>query len=287
MPSESDDLTDLLMSFGHEPQRGDRHGFAKAPFGWVGGKTASLEHIMPEILSRLDGKFIDVFGGSGIVTWNVPTQRVTVYNDRYSGVVDFYRCLQNPNLKEKLLQRLEHLTPPLSREEWAHSRATWCTESDPVERAAKWFYMIKNSVISKGQCFARSTNSKSPICIQSGLKLFEPVHNKLQNIQLENLDWRVLIADYDSHDAVFYMDPPYVGTDSGIYEHKFHESDLRELLARIDMMKGTVILSHYENDLIDSQSYWTKRFSWSVTVTADANTNAGNLAEEYLWIKDV
>lgn len=291
----SDDfLADLFDLGGDEIIHTDRTAYERAPFSMPGSKNASLKHILPKLPRR--GKWVEHFGGSGVVSWNVPETKLMVYNDRYGGVVSFYRCLQSKRHME-LIQRLEHLTPPSSREEWLHARATWCNERDDVERAAKWFYMVRNSVIGKGKAYARSTNSPPPIVLPNSLKLFEPLHLKLQNFLIENLDWRVSARDFDSIDCVHYFDPPYVDTDPGLYEHKWSRDDLADLLRTIGKLKGFVALSGYDDPQINQCSFWTERIDWNVVITSDVkaftdenykvdNNSGYEVGTEVLWIKE-
>lgn len=293
----SDDFLNDLFDLGSDDiTHVDRQTFERAPFGMPGGKTNSLKHILPRLPVRR--KWVDHFGGSGVVSWNRPDTEIMVYNDRYSGVVAFYRCLQSKRYYD-LLQRLEHLTPPLSREEWINARATWCHETDDVERAAKWFYMVKNSVIGKGKAFARATNSKPPISLPNSLKLFESLHWKLQGFMIENLDWKVCAKDFDSHDCVHYFDPPYVGTDQSAYDHKWTHTDLQDLLQHISRLQGFAALSGYADSNIDNCDFWDERITWKVPITSevmafdDKNQKKGHefkseyeYAEEVLWIKE-
>lgn len=277
----------------------NRRQTVKAPFGWVGGKSESLKHMLPIFGRLLKDKWVDVFGGSGIVSWNMPNVRLMVYNDAYSGVYDFYRCLQDERLCDRLIYYIGQLMPPHSREQWYAARDEWCTDKDVVVRAAKWFYMIKGSVISKGKCYGRSTNSKAQISIPNALADFSIIHEKLHSFQLENLDFRTCLKDYDSRNALIYCDPPYIHTDTGIYDVKFSMSDYKDLLRLIGQCSGTVCLSGYPNELADNQSYWTSRETWDVSIRAEAhayseqNNKADKrdvqtvgVAREVLWIKE-
>ena len=190
------------------------------------------------------------------------------------------------------------MMPPLGREQWIRARAEWCTETDELIRAAKWYYMIKCSVIQKGASFARGTNSKPPINIPGGIKCFEEVHWILRRFQLENLDFRTCLKDYASPNAVFYCDPPYVGTDSGIYKNKFNQSDLKDLLELIHSLPGTFVLSGYENEFIDKYE-WNKKITWEVPIQAEVrafskennkmdkeNVQETDYATEVIWVKE-
>lgn len=296
----SDDLLRDLFDIGTEDiTHTERTKVLKAPFGWPGGKSQSIHYLLEEIKPRLNGKWVEVFGGSGILSWNVPQQEIMVFNDAYSGVVDFYRCLQDPITMRKCQAHINGLMPPLSREQWMIARAQWCTSSVDYVRAALWYYMVKNSVIQKGKSFARGTNSFMPINIPAGLDTFAAIHNRLQRFQLENLDFRTCIQDYDSANAVFYCDPPYINTDGGLYPGKWGRENLRDLLRLIDQGKGTFLLSGYYDEEIVNSVDWTSSFQWTVGMTAEAqawtveNKKAGcdnpgkdRTATEYLWIKE-
>jgi DNA adenine methylase len=278
-------FSDLLDLGGDELIDKNRQRITKAPFGLPGGKSKSVKHIIPHMPIR--DVWCDVFGGSGVVSWNYPLTMLNVYNDACSGTVDFYRCIQNRDLERQLIEQLTRM-PSLSREAFLDSRDTWCTETDPIMRAAKWYYMVQCSVIAKRQAFARATHSVAPLKLHKSLKTFETIHLILQNFQIENLDWRVCLADFDSPTTVFYLDPPYVGTDQRTYANKFTLDHLKELLRTIGKLDGFVALSHYDSALIDGQDYWTNKLKWSVRLTSDTQDlrqGLGN-ATEYLWIKE-
>jgi len=278
------DLFSELMGMSGSEVLDKRTKIIKAPFGIPGGKNRSVHQIVPHLPIR--SKWVDVFGGSGVVTWNYPLARLNVFNDAYSGITDFYKCIQDYDQMNLLIEKLQQM-PPLSREMFQINRDTWCTETDAVTRAAKWFYMVTCSVVNKRVAFARVREGIAPIKLPGALKLFEPVHLVLQNVQIENLDWRQCIIDFDSPDAVFYFDPPYVDSDQGTYEKKFTRDDLKELLERTHFMKGFVALSHYDDVDINCQSYWRDKYSWEVVATSDTgNQSKKERKRECLWIKE-
>lgn len=296
--SINNDLFSDLLDIGHEDLvHTDRTKIVKAAFGWTGGKFNSLKYLLPGIDKRLTTKWIDVFGGSGIVSWNVKEVQLMVFNDAYSGVVDFYKILQSDRYEE-LVEYMLKLTPPYSREEWISARANWCDETDTLVRAAKWYYMVNFSTIAKGQSFGRVTNSKISLRYPDS-SVFRNLHWKLRKFILENLDFKVCIKDYASVDAVLYYDPPYINTDGGIYKHKFTKDDMNDLLRLIDSQPGTHILSGYPNEMIDDACNWTKRLEWDVRIHAEVkayreennkkdkvNVQSVGLATEVLWLKE-
>ena len=278
---------------------------------YPGSKYDSLDELLPHLPHR--GSFIDVFGGSGTVLFNRPASKLDVYNDRYGGICAFYRALRDH--PRKLCQRLEVIVH--SREEWEWCLRTW--EHEPisiseealclydgkisqedmelVERAARWYYMVQNSFVGLGRSFARVTKPTTGVAgvIANKLDSFWPIHQRLKRVQIENLDWRDCLNDFDNEQAVFYLDPPYFNADMSGYTHKMPMEDHIELCTRIMSLKGFVALSGYPNEIYD-QFTWDKKVSWGRRDRANgmATSEYNNRSEvgqrgiltEMLWIKE-
>lgn len=285
-------MSDLLGNYSESEVRTQRT--LKAPLNYPGSKRASLPELLPHLPYR--GAYIEPFGGSAAVLLARNPEKLEVYNDRYGGVVEFYRCLQGANC-DRLIERLD-LTVH-SREEWEYCFVNWQEPSEPVERAARWYYMRYYSFGGKGAAFGRNTKPQQPYAgkLRNRLLDFPEIHERLRQVQIENLDWREIIEDYDSKDAVFYMDPPYYEVENaGIYTSDMKQADHRDLLNTIFSMKGFVALSGYSNALYDDSKYnWDERITWSRRDRMDAGVcNEHNkreasfrgIKEEVLWIKD-
>lgn len=268
-------------------------------FKYPGGKYDSLQNLMPLLPYRQS--FIDVFGGSGCVLLSRDQERLMVYNDIHSAIVDFYRVVRDKpdELADRLVLYLH------SREEWEHCKKTWYDPNlSDVERAARWYYMTQYSFLGKQQSFGRVTgNSENKILarvagtLTSKLPQFLEIHRRLIHVQIENLDFRVCLDDYDSKGAVFYCDPPYYLVDGSSYDHKMSRDDHIALLETIMEMKGFVALSGYDNSLYNEYK-WENKAQWSRRERADAQaisalngktaeiTGHRGSREETLWIHD-
>lgn len=266
----------------------------RAPFGYPGGKTRSLDKILPVLPYR--NNYIEPFGGSGVVLLNRRPCKLEVYNDRFGGVTALYRVLRDRELTDSLCRWID-LTVH-SREDWTFCKQTWQDVDDPVERAGRWLYMTAYSFGQLGRNFGRATNNTS---IAGKLREKVPnliaIHQRLRTVQVENRDARLCCTEYDNEGAVFYLDPPYVDTDTGIYKFRFNHNDHRDLLSWIKNCKGYVAVSGYANPLYDSQDFWDDRLEWDsfVSITS-AEGIVGNGKEgipsertnvkEVLWIKE-
>ncbi len=225
-----------------------RENYKRVPFSYAGSKTDSLPHILPRLPYMKS--YIEVFGGSGVVLLNRRPSDLEVFNDRYGGVVAFFRCVRNRDLLDRLTERIA--LSPHAREEMIWCKATWENCEDEVERASRWYVMQQSSFAGRGRYFGRVVKGKGLMWrkISENLELFEDIAQRFLAIQIENLDWRHCFTDYDSLETVFYCDPPY--WEHNIYEYFMKKSDHKEMLERIFKCKGFVALSGYKNDLYDS-----------------------------------
>ena len=273
-----------------------RDVIVRAPFPYPGGKSKSVENIIAHLPYR--SRYIEPFGGSAAVLLARHPSPLEVFNDRYAGVVAFYRCIRHPEKFQKLCDWLE-LTIH-SREDFVWCKETWKDVTDDVERAARWYYMTAYSFGSLGRNFGRSTSGRGGLAgkIRNKLKEFAGLHDRFKKVQVENQDWYDCINDYDNHDTVFYMDPPYVDTDSGIYKDKMNHDDHRRFLNTVFSLKGFVAVSGYPNPLYDNQN-WDDAYQWGAFVSIksaaydDANRKKHlegieerGFNTECLWIKE-
>lgn len=267
----------------------------RAPFAYLGSKRQSIRNILPHLPYR--NSYIEVFGGSGVILLNRHKSNLDVYNDRFGGVVCFYRCLKDPKKMDAIIDWLNNSI--MAKEEYYFCRDTWQDCNDPIERAARWFYSVLYSFGGKGRQWGRGCTGYSKAGLHVGkTKTFQDIHNRLLNVQIENASWEKIMNDYDSSDAVFYLDPPYVATSNDGYHYDMKTDEHRYMLDTIHKMKGFVALSGYSNTLYEGYD-WDDRIAWEVTCTLGGNANTeGNKkahlkgletygkCEEVLWIKE-
>lgn len=294
-------MADLLSMFedlqsNSEPKSRDE--YLRAPFCYPGGKSRSVKFIIEHLPYRKI--YVEPFGGSAAILLARHPSPLEIYNDRYGGVVCFYRCMRDKEKMERLCERIK-LTVH-SREEWIWCHETWENTADDVERAARWYYMLSYSFAGLGRNFGRSTScalTRFAGKIANNMELFPKIHQRFFRVQIENQDWERCFQDFDSFETVFYLDPPYVDTDVGIYKHKMSPDDHRRLLDTIFRTKGFVAVSGYSNPLYENQN-WDNRLEWEVacSISSMSFTDENNKkhhkdvatrdnVKEVLWIKEV
>jgi DNA adenine methylase len=280
------DVFDLLSAH-DEYEENTRSGFKHAPTKYCGNKIESLPHILP-LLPELD-TFVDVFGGSAQVLLSRKRSKLEVYNDRQSGMAAFYRVLQNRELLDEFITRLDLLQH--SRELfYAFKEELDKPEMDLVERAVKWYYIVQTSFGGMAGNFGRVKKPDTPLYdkIHAYVHDFTHFHKRLKGVQIENLDWTDCIKDYDSHGTVFYLDPPY--WESNQYAHIMTKGDHRRMCEMIFDSKGFFALSGYENDVYD-QYPWDDVFVFNVkenfSPSEHKHKSRSATRREFLWTKEV
>lgn len=257
-------MLDLLMGLGGAEVKDP---ILKPPFGYPGGKSKSVEKILPHLPHS--ECYVEVFGGSAAVMLSKRPTKLDVYNDRYAGVVAFYQCMRCPAKMAKLMDWLQNTVH--AREEWLICRETWENCDDPVERAARWYYMTAYSFGAQGRHFgsdARAPNSVSGK-IFGNMDRFPAIHSRFKRVLVENQDCIDCITKFDTPDTVFYLDPPYIATSGGMYKHEMSHEAHRRLIDKIFDSEGTFVVSGYSNPVYENQD-WDDRIEWSQTIARDA-----------------
>lgn len=284
------DLTAMLLGLGHDEVR---ENYIKMPFAYPGGKGEQLANILP--LLPYGRGYGEAFGGSGIVLLNREPSKLDVLNDRYSGITAFFRVVRDTALYPKFMERIESTCH--SREEFIWCKATWRdTVLDDVERAARWYYMIRFAVNCKpNSTFGRSINPVVTFAdrLHKSLPLFRPIHNRLKTVTLENLDWRQCLDDYDQTGFVWYLDPTYLDCNPGSYDHELSVADHIELVARVQHLHGFVAVSSYDGPqtraIYDKEGLWDEVLTWKRVTRANTQTESERddrpHVQEMLWIR--
>lgn len=90
------------------------------------------------------------------------------------------------------------------------------------------------------------TNKKN---LANSLEYLSDVQERLKNVVIENKDFESLIRVYDRLGALFYLDPPYHGTER-YYEGTFTQDDHIRLKAVLEGIKGKFILSYNDDEFV-------------------------------------
>lgn len=281
MSEESDKLLALFQAMDDTPVV--RETYKRGPLNYTGSKRETLDEIL--LLLPHSNTWVDVFGGSGIVTLARKPSKLEVFNDRHSGICDFFRaCQAEPDRLVAIIELMPH-----SRELFIRAKDEVSKDEDYVTRGARWYYLVQSSFAGRGQYFGRVVKGNNSILakLYKNLELFPWVHRRFKQVTVENLDWEQCFDDYDGYDVVFYCDPPYVG--SNIYEHSMSLDEHKRLCEKIFASKGFVALSGFDNDVYNSFP-WDGKHAFDIkNIVSTVEYGAGDRNKsriECLWIKE-
>jgi len=212
-------------------------------FGWIGGKSKLADEIlnmMPE--HKL---YIEVFGGALNVLYAKRKTKLEVVNDINSELINLHRAIRNN--PQTLQIYMNHLL--ISREIFDDIKHGRMKPKNNIERASFYLYILTQSFGAKQENFGMNAKGMtSPVNIY---KSYMKWSHRLRGVTIENKSFEDLIKTYDSKDAFFYCDPPYVETESyykntggfGIAEHTLLASSLKESSAKF-------LVSYNDHELI-------------------------------------
>jgi DNA adenine methylase len=118
--------------------------------------------------------------------------------------------------------------------------------------------MSFSSMIGAG--FGYDRNGKCPLKLFNKEAFTEAYKERLKKVTIESNDVLKVIKAYDSPDAFFYLDPPYVSANQGHYSG-YTESDFRALLDVCSQIKGKFLLSTYPEEILLEE--YIPKFGWN------------------------
>lgn len=275
----------------------------KGPLTCIGGKHRLSGWIISHFPEHYT--FVDVFGGSGVITLQKDPAPVEVYNDLDGGLANFFKVLQDSDKFDEFSRRVS-LTPYSYSE---YERACELHECEGYKSDVEWAacYFIINRMVfgSKLQNHPGVPRSKSSLTAGWAKNVTETSRGvakrvsawlssvdglthfavRLLLVQVECRDFEYVLGTYDTYDSLFYCDPPYYGIDW--YERSFSKDDHKRLLRILLKLDGMCVLSGYDCDLYyDTLEVGAGWYYMSKAATVGARNRDGEFGDrvESLWI---
>jgi DNA adenine methylase len=209
---------------------------------YIGGKRLLSRRICELIGSTPHSLYCEAFVGMGGVFFQRSARpKSEVINDRNGEVVNLFRILQRhyPQFMDTLKFQVT------SRREFERLKACDPATLTDLERAARFLYLQRLSFGGKvaGRTFGVVYEGSARFNLTRLAPTLEDAHERLAGVVLENLDWAAFIDRYDRPGTLFYLDPPYWGSE-GDYGQALFARDQFDLMAeRLGHLKGHFILS--------------------------------------------
>ena len=209
-------------------------------FPCIGGKYNLLKALLPLIPEH--HIYVEVFGGAANLLLNKPPSPVEVYNDIDGELVNLFLVVRDRREDFADRFRLIHYSRGIFNK-W--SEEAW--PKDPVERAARFYYIARCSFSGKqGDAaswgFKRHAHKHAPDIFWTSLDKTEQIAQRLKSAYIDALDFRKCFRNWDTPETFFFCDPPYYGLD--YYRHNFSEHDHEDLRKILGEVEGKWLLTY-------------------------------------------
>ncbi|QTP15183.1 DNA adenine methylase [Serratia symbiotica] len=204
---------------------------------WVGGKRRLAKHLLP--LFPEHKCYVEPFCGGAALFFKKNASKVEVINDVNGELINLYRVVKN-HLEEFIRQFKWALS---SRQIFEWEKATPVEILTDIQRAAR-FYYLQNMAFGarvEGQTFGTATTAPVGINLLRLEENLSAAHLRLARTTIEHLSWLECIEKYDRPHTLFYLDPPYWGTQGYGVEFGLEQHDAIAKMAR--KIKGSMIIS--------------------------------------------
>ncbi len=266
----------------------------KSPVNYIGGKAGQAKRIVT-FIPEDTAIFVDAFGGGGHVTSAVAPSIERVFNDVLRDIPTFFLCLSQH--KEELLRRIECM--PYSRD--LHNEILkWRIQGCPgpvtdIERSARWFFLVRTSFrgkIGAGYGYSRGKSGGGGTAggFINAVRRLEEVAEFWRTVNVECVDFSELFRRYDSERTLFYLDPPYIGTEKEYPESGFGSDDHARLAELANAAEGRVMINYFDDPLLEKlypKSKWKRKrvemtVSSKIVSRGSANKNRRKAVLVYL-----
>lgn len=211
---------------------------------YVGGKRHLASTIIRAIERIPHTAYVEPFVGMGGVFFRRRERpKLEVVNDWSADVATLFRVLQRHYLAFVEMLRWQLTT----RAEFERLVATDPSTLTDLERAARFFYLQKTSFGGKvaGRNFGVSPAERAAFDVTRIIPELEAYHERLAGVVIERLPYADCIARYDRPATLFFLDPPYIGSEHyyGRGEGFFGRADFDQLAAVLSGLKGRFLMT--------------------------------------------
>lgn len=203
----------------------------------MGGKRRLAKHILP--LFPDHECYVEPFCGGAALFFMKEPSGSEVLNDINGDLIRLYRVVRH-HLEEFVKQFKWAL---VSREMYKWIESTPPETLTDIQRAARFYYVVKAGFGARlrNPTFGTGTIGGPKLNLLRIEEDLSQAHLRLARTFIENLAWDECVLRYDRPHTLFYLDPPYWGTEGYDCPFELAEYDRMAKLART--VEGKMIIS--------------------------------------------
>lgn len=209
---------------------------------WIGGKRNLARRICAILDATPCATYVEPFVGmGGVFLRRSARPRSEVINDRGRDVANLFRILQRHYVAFLDMLRFQ-LTV---RAEFERLAATDPETLTDLERAARFLYLQRTAFGGRvsGRNFGVTVDRPARFNLTTLEPMLEELHTRLSGVVIECLDWSDCLARYDRDGTLFYLDPPYWGSEGDYGRALFSRADFTRLADALAGLRGRFLMS--------------------------------------------
>jgi len=209
---------------------------------YIGGKKRLARRLSELIGSIPHVTYAEVFVGMGGVFFRRNARpKAEVINDWSAEVHNFFRILQVHYVAFLEMMRFQIC----SRAEFDRLAAVDPATLTDMQRAARFLYLQRTAFGGKvaGRNFGVSPSSAARFDITKLQPMLEAIHDRLAPVTIERFPWADFIRRWDRPGTLFYLDPPYYGSEGDYGADMFRREEFEQMAKLLADIKGRFILS--------------------------------------------
>lgn len=242
---------------------------AEPPAAWIGGKRHLARRICGILAATPHDAYAEPFVGmGGVFLRRAVRPRVEIINDVSGDVVTLFRVLQRH--PEALLRELRWR--PAMRAEFDRLKGARPQDLTDIERAARFLYLQRLAFGGKATHRAFGADPVMPKTLEfSRLEArLRRIHDRLSGVVIEQMDWADFLPYYARPRTLFYLDPPYWGSEDDYGPGVFGREDFAGLAAALEQLDGIMLVSINDTPEIRAM------FSWATIEAVDTVYTIGS-----------
>ena len=213
---------------------------------WFGGKRSLAKRIVARINTIPHKCYAEPFVGmGGVFLRRAKRARYEAINDAEGEIVNLFRVLKEH--PDELIRQCRYLVP--ARVEFGRLLIVDPATLTDVQRAARFIYLQRLTFGGRPATLATPGSigfgpTHKPATGQTRLRrLIDGAAARLEQVQIECLDWAAFVRRYDRAHTLFYLDPPYWGHETDYGRGMFAQEDFVRMADMLGQLRGAFILS--------------------------------------------
>jgi len=209
---------------------------------YIGGKRALSKRLVEQIAATPHSLYAEPFVGMGGVFLRRTTRpSCEVINDWSADVTTLFRVLQRHYVAFLDMLRFQLTT----REAFERLQKVDPSTLTDLERAARFLYLQRLAFGGKvsGRNFGAIYQGGARFDVTRLQPLLEDIHTRLAGVVIERLPFADFIQRYDRPGTLFFIDPPYWGSEDDYGQGMFSKADFERLRDLLEPLQGRFILT--------------------------------------------